>query len=100
MRIDFNLRNQRTNLKNLNRVADPPKNQLQLSVGLNLETVNTISIGTMPYLSRGSNSLNSASENKKENVKKPHEIILVSTKLPDTLHETGFPILGFITILS
>ena len=99
MRIDFNLRNQRTNLKNLNRVADPPKNQLQLSVGLNLETLNTISIGTMPYLSR-SNSLNSASENKKENVKKPHEIILVSTKLPDTLHETGFPILGFITILS
>jgi len=36
------------------------------------------------------------------NVKKPHEIIikiLISAKLPDPIHETGFPKLGFITLL-
>ena len=38
------------------------KNQFRLSAGLNLEKLNTILSGTLPYLSRGSNSLNSASD--------------------------------------
>lgn len=36
----------RLNLKNLNLVTEPPNNRFQLSVGSNLETLNTISSGT------------------------------------------------------
>ena len=38
-----------------------PQNRFQLSAGLNLEKLNTIFKWNQPYLSRGSNSLNSAS---------------------------------------
>ena len=39
------LKNQRPNLKNLNRVAEPQKS-VPMSAGSNLETLNTISSGT------------------------------------------------------